>query len=140
MRHTLLISLLSLLINFSNYAAVATTPFQKVERNLFDVLMMGNYKSGMTNICAVDQKCIVTLSKIECALEVIHNDKSMSKKGNCTFKNRKSEFGVVYNEDAFNLASQLIVYGAVYRNNGAEIKLSVDTAICAGEKNAQGQF
>ena len=134
MRLILLISILSI------SSALGAVNVKGVERNLFDALMMSNYKTGMTKVCASDQKCVVSVSKVLCSLDVEGTNKDMGKKGSCTFKNRSGEFGVLYNDDAFKLAQQLIVYGANYRNNGAEVKISVSNAICAGTKNAQGQF
>lgn len=109
-----------------------------VKRNLFDSLMMGNFKSGIHKLCNSDQKCIISLTEIRCALE-LHRGQ-LSQKGNCTYQNKKGNIGVLYDQDSLTLAQQLIAYGADYKNNGSEVKLHVTTAICAGKKNTAGQF
>ena len=109
-----------------------------VKKNLFDSLMMGNFKSGIHKLCNSDQKCIISLTKIRCALELDRGQ--LSKKGNCTYHNKKGNVGVLYDQKALTLAQQLITYGADYKNNGSEVKLNVAAAICAGKKNTAGQF
>ncbi len=127
--------LLILLSMGSPQAAIST---KGIERNLFDVLVMGNFQSGVRGICPSDQKCIVALSQIRCSIDL--ENKELSKKGNCTFKNKAGQFGVLYNEEALKLTQQLIVYGGDYSENGAEVKVSIKNAICSGEKNKAGQF
>ncbi len=132
----LIIIFTALFISLSS--AHAAISVKGVEKNLFDVLLMGNYKSGVRSLCGSDQKCIISLTQIRCALEL--ENRELAKRGNCTYKNKAGHLAVLKDEDAFKLAQQLIVYGADYSNNGTEVKLSVATAICAGQKNAAGQF
>ena len=126
--------ILLLLISMGSTQAAIST--KGIEKNLFDVLVMGNFQSGVRGICPSDQKCIVALSQIRCSIDL--ENKELSKKGNCTFKNKTGQFGVLYN--ALKLTQQLMVYGGDYSENGAEVKISIKNAICSGEKNKAGQF
>ncbi len=133
-------SMITLLITlfFSISSTWATVSTKGVKKDLFDTLIMGNYKSGMRVLCSNDQKCMVSLSQIRCTLDIANGE--MSEEGSCTFKNRKGDFGVLYNKDAFKLALQLSLYGSNYKANGTEVKFFVRTAHCSGQKNRQGQF
>lgn len=130
------LSFIILLLSITNTHAAISLKVDK--KNLFDVLMMGSFKSGIRRPCNSDQKCILSLTQIRCALELHRGE--LTKKANCTYQNKKGNLGVVYEEDAFSFMQQLIAYGAEYKNNGTEVKLYVRTAICAGQKNASGQF
>ncbi len=127
---------ISILMTISS--AQAAISVKGVSKNLFETLLMGNYKSGVRKLCGSDQKCIISLTQIRCAINI--KDRELSQTGNCTYKNKSGKLSVLKDEDAYKLAQQLIVYGADYSNNGVEVKISVATAICAGQKNAAGQF
>lgn len=132
----LIVILFSTLMSLSHVHAAISV--KGVEKNLFDTLLMGNYKSGVKKLCSSDQKCIISLTQIRCAIDL--KNRELSKIGNCTYKNKRGHLSVLKDEDAYQLVQQLIVYGADYSNNGTEVKISVSTAICAGQKNAAGQF
>jgi len=99
---------------------------------------MGNYVSGVTKICASDQRCLISLSQIYCAVDISKGN--LLEKGSCTFKNHLGHFGAIYNKEAKILTQQLISYGSSFRENGAELKVSVRNAVCSGQKNSVGQF